>query len=91
MNATLYNIVLDEVSPRLPVLTASLIFVFIAFLAQAFLKRDPLAGVPIVGKGGKGARRKLYQSGGAWDLYEEGYKKVSISVVRERLQREARS
>lgn len=82
MNTTLDNVVSDEASLRPMLLTGSLIFVLVAFLAQTFWKRDALDGVPIVGKGGKSARRRLYQSGGAWDLYEEGYKKVSRSFVR---------
>ncbi|CCF36957.1 ent-kaurene oxidase [Colletotrichum higginsianum] len=52
-------------SSRLPVLSSSLIFLLAAVLAQPFFKADPLAHIPVVGKGGKEARRKQYVSGGS--------------------------
>lgn len=78
MNRTLYDRALDEMSSRLPILSSSLIVLLAAVLAQAFFKADTLAHIPIVGKGGKEARRKQYVSGGAWELYEEGYRRASF-------------
>lgn len=78
MSTTLYERFLEELSPRLPVLSASVILIVTALFAQAFFKTDLLTGVPTVGKGSKGARRKQYASGGAWELYDEGYRKVCV-------------
>lgn len=67
---------LDEVNERWPTVLTAVFVLTGALIYQIFLKSDPLSGIPIVGKGGKHKRRKLFVSGGARELYLEGYRKV---------------
>lgn len=76
MAGTMFDTLLDEAASRLPVIGAGFVAVFTVWLLQTCFQVDPLADVPVIGKGNKNARRKQYASGGAWELYEEGYKKV---------------
>lgn len=72
---TMNSKALDEVSSRWPIVASGLAVVLVVFFLPAFLKPDPLAGIPVVGKGLMGVRRK-FLSGCLWDVYQEGYDKV---------------
>lgn len=64
------------VSDRLLLASATAAIVIVAYVLQGLLKTDPLASFPIVGKGGRAARRKAFVGGKGRDLYIEGYRKV---------------
>ncbi|CCF35728.1 cytochrome P450 [Colletotrichum higginsianum] len=75
--------VLDaQFSKHWPTATAGVIFVVFALLAQSWLAVDPLADVPVVGKGGRWARRKQYLQGQGNQLYIDGYKQFKDSIFR---------
>ncbi|TKW52980.1 Ent-kaurene oxidase [Colletotrichum tanaceti] len=75
--------VLDaQFSRHWPAATAGVVFVVFALLAQSWLAADPLANVPVVGKGGRWARRKQYFQGQGTQLYIDGYKKFKDSFFR---------
>ncbi|KAK1561457.1 cytochrome P450 [Colletotrichum navitas] len=59
-----------------------LAFVVLALLMQRWLTSDPLANVPVMGKGGKWARRKEFFLGKGPDFYKEGYKQFKDSIFR---------
>ncbi|KAK1976984.1 cytochrome P450 [Colletotrichum cereale] len=65
-----------------PAAAASLVFVVFALLAQRWLAADPLADVPVVGKGGKWARRRDFLQGKAEQLYMDGYRQFKGSIFR---------
>ncbi|KAK2006744.1 cytochrome P450 [Colletotrichum eremochloae] len=65
-----------------PTAAAGLIFVVFALLAQRWLTADPLADVPVVGKGGRWARREQFLQGKGFQLYVDGYKQFKDSVFR---------
>ncbi|GJC96681.1 cytochrome P450 [Colletotrichum higginsianum] len=74
--------VLDaQFSKHWPTATAGVIFVVFALLAQSWLAVDPLADVPVVGKGGRWARRKQYLQGQGNQLYIDGYKQVQKDTI----------
>ncbi|GKT54731.1 cytochrome P450 [Colletotrichum tofieldiae] len=59
--------------------------VFVAFLlfSQSWFKANPLANVPIVGKGSRWARRKHFMQGNATRMFLDAYRnyKDSISLI----------
>lgn len=63
--------------PFIPVVACAFIAMIVV---QRLSKPDPLAGIPIIGKGGPHRRRKFYVSGRAKELYFEGVKKASITM-----------
>ncbi|KXJ94825.1 cytochrome P450 [Microdochium bolleyi] len=66
----------QELVERWPYAASATAALVAGLLAQYLLKPDPLAGIPIVGKGGVHQRRKFFMSGRARELYFEGYQKV---------------
>ncbi|OHE90947.1 cytochrome P450 [Colletotrichum orchidophilum] len=72
----------QHISQHWPAATAGLVFIVFALLAQSWLKVDPVAHVPVVGKGGKWARRKAYNQGQGPRLYADGYKQFKDSIFR---------
>ncbi|KAG7047613.1 cytochrome P450 [Colletotrichum scovillei] len=65
-----------------PAATAGLVFIIFALLAQSWFKVDPVAHVPVVGQGGKWARRKAYLAGKGPQMYADGYKQFKDSIFR---------
>lgn len=65
-----------------PAATAGLVFIVFALLAQSWFKVDPVAHVPVVGQGGKWARRKAYLAGKGPQMYADGYKQFKDSIFR---------
>ncbi|GKT57654.1 cytochrome P450 [Colletotrichum tofieldiae] len=65
-----------QFSQHWPAATAGLVFVLFALLAQSWFTVDPLANVPVVGKGGRWARRKQFLHGKGNQLYIDGYRQV---------------
>ncbi|KAI3551844.1 cytochrome P450 [Colletotrichum filicis] len=65
-----------------PAATAGLVFIVFALLAQSWFKVDPVAHVPVVGKGGKWARRKAFLAGKGPQMYADGYKQFKDSIFR---------
>ncbi|OLN86218.1 Ent-kaurene oxidase 7 [Colletotrichum chlorophyti] len=75
--------VLDvQISQHWPAATAGFIFLAFAWLAQSWFKVDPLAHVPVAGKGGPWARRKQFLQGKATQLYIDGYRQFKDSIFR---------
>ncbi|KAL0941723.1 Ent-kaurene oxidase 7 [Colletotrichum truncatum] len=73
----------DQISKHLPAVTAGLVFIVFAWLAQSWFKVDPLANVPVVGgQGGAWKRRKEFAQGKGADYYIEGYRKFKDRVFR---------
>ncbi|KAK1993479.1 cytochrome P450 [Colletotrichum falcatum] len=71
-----------QISQHWPAAAAGLVFLVFALLAQRWLTPDPLAGVPVVGKGNRSARRTQFLQGRAEQLYLEGYRQFKDSVFR---------
>ncbi|KZL63086.1 cytochrome p450 [Colletotrichum incanum] len=71
-----------QLSQHWPTATAGLVFVVFALLAQSWFTVDPLANVPVVGKGGRWARRKQYLHGKGNQLYIDGYRQFKDSIFR---------
>ncbi|TDZ61446.1 Cytochrome P450 monooxygenase ATR2 [Colletotrichum trifolii] len=69
-------------SKHLPAATAGVVFLVFVWLAQSWLKVDPLANVPVMGKGGQLSRRKQFVMGKGVDFYTEGYRKFKDSIFR---------
>ncbi|GJC87557.1 hypothetical protein ColLi_10395 [Colletotrichum liriopes] len=69
-----------QFSQHWPAATAGLVFVLFALLAQSWFTVDPLANVPVVGEGGRWARRKQFLHGKGNQLYIDGYRQDTICV-----------
>ncbi|KAK1573014.1 cytochrome P450 [Colletotrichum navitas] len=61
---------------------AGLVFVVFSLLAQRWLTADPLARVPVVGKGSRWARRRQFLQGKGHQLYIDGYKQFKDTIFR---------
>ncbi|CAG9942697.1 unnamed protein product [Clonostachys rosea f. rosea IK726] len=71
------------VNDHWPAIVASSVFIAFTLIAQYFFKVDPLAGIPVVGQGGKASRRRQFvKQGGAWKLHHEGYQKFKDGLFR---------
>ncbi|KAH6693552.1 ent-kaurene oxidase [Plectosphaerella plurivora] len=82
MDNPTFQTILAELAARRVIVGSGLAVLVAAWILPSLFESDNLSHIPIVGKGGKGKRRKFFNSGGAWELYDEGYKKVmSESVV----------
>ncbi|KAI9164181.1 ent-kaurene oxidase [Paramyrothecium foliicola] len=68
--------------PKTSVFVLCFSVLFTAWALQTLLGRDSMSHIPVMGKGSKWTRRKTYASGGAWDLYREGYSKYKDKIFR---------
>lgn len=69
--ATDYSKLYQELEERWPIVATTAILLVAAFVLPELIRRDPLAGIPVVGGGRKGFMKK-----GGWTIYTEGYNKV---------------
>jgi hypothetical protein len=78
MDNPTFQTILAELAARRVVIGSGFVVLAVAWLLPSFFETDNLSHIPIVGKGSKGKRRKFFSSGGAWELYDEGYNKVML-------------
>lgn len=78
-NAT-YQMIMTELAARRAVIASGIVVLAAAWLLPALFETDRLSHIPIVGRGSRGKRRKTFTSGGAWELYDEGYARVGWAL-----------
>ncbi|KAH7374568.1 ent-kaurene oxidase [Plectosphaerella cucumerina] len=82
MDNPTFQTILAELAARRVVIGSGLVVLAAAWLLPSLFETDNLSHIPIVGKGSKGKRRKYFSSGGAWELYDEGYNKFKNGLFR---------
>lgn len=80
---TLIQLAAQAVVDKWPLIVSYLAVVAAVLVGQAYLKRDPLAHLPEIGKelGTQDERRMAFMMG-AQKLYRDGYNKVSHGNAR---------
>jgi hypothetical protein len=73
--------ILTGLGSRWPLIAASAALLFSAWLVRVLASSSVVAKIPAVGQGSLAARQKQFNSGKAWDLYMEGYRKVSLAWI----------
>lgn len=71
--APTYSELYRELETRWPIVATTALVLVAALVLPGLLRRDPLAGVPVIGDG-----QKNFMKGGGWKLYVEGYNKVLL-------------
>jgi cytochrome P450 len=72
--------ILTGLGSRWPLIAASAALLFSAWLVRVLASSSVVAKIPAVGQGSLAARQKQFNSGKAWDLYMEGYRKLKAGA-----------
>ncbi|KAI9154753.1 Cytochrome P450 monooxygenase ATR2 [Paramyrothecium foliicola] len=72
--------ILLELSPRLLMMALGSCIFGIIIAARAYFAPNPLAAIPVVGKGTSSSQEKQSSSNSPWDFYQEGYRMIKAGA-----------